>query len=234
MIYFTKSPLKTWQPNLIQLDLEDDLGHIYVSRNTYDQSVIINDWFGGDIELVKKKVGGNPNQDDIIDYMQNVIPSPINILVPFYNLIGQEVLLNIDDIKQLVGVLSFISMSLDFKMMLKVPFEVRANLTYTKSILIDYQNHFDDFNFKIYDYERHIISERESNEREYYSEKDEDVVEEILDLDKFFDEIGWNDVKVPEIPYIEPIKEVSKDKTIIEHEQKSEADVYESIINKYV
>lgn len=245
MIYFSDKPIKYWQPNLIMLDLEDDLGHVYVSRNTYDQAVIISDRFSHDVELVSQKLGVGRGQEDIASYMTAILPRPLNILSPFYNLIDSSVRIDEEDMKQAIGVLSYISMSIDFNMMLKVPFEVRSNLVFTKSILIDYQGHFEDFNFKVSDPERHIVPEEGEKqvteiprgERENFT-LEEEQEEEQFDLDSFLDDIGWNDVDIPDISAsVESAsnEESSKDneeRTILD-EKVSEASGYESIIGKY-
>lgn len=209
MIYYSEKPIKTWQPNLIMLDLEDDLGYIYVTRNTYDQAVLIADRFNHDAELVTKKLGGVRNQEDTSSYMVAVLPDPINILTPFYHLIDNSVKIDPENTRQAIGVLSYISMSVDFNMMLKVPPEVRANLVFTKSILLDYQRHFEDFNFKIISDESHIVHEEKKeiprSEKETFSLSEQKNEEEI-DLDKFFDDIGWNDIPIPTLT---PIPEES-------------------------
>lgn len=248
MIYYSSTPLKSWQPNLIMLDLEDDLGHIYVTRNTYDQAILLSDRFNHDSDLVMQKLGCPANQEDVASYMIAILPAPINILTPFYHLIDTGVELNLDNIKQVIGVLSYMSMNLDFNMMLKVPFEVRANLVFTKSILLDYQGHFEDFNFKIYSEERHIISEGlegdsklNRKEKQDFELVENEQKEEGIDLDDFFSSIGWDDIKVPSLSEVvatldetaassESPKEVNSDFS----KQVNEADVYESIANKFV
>ena len=63
VIYFSEQKIKVWQPNMIMLDMNDDLGHIYVSRNTYDQAVLISDRFEHDTQLVHDKLGCGDGQD---------------------------------------------------------------------------------------------------------------------------------------------------------------------------
>lgn len=199
MIYYNHEPLKVWQPNMIQLDLQEDLGHIYVTRNTYDQSVIIKDRFNSDMESVLNKLDLPDNQADVVEYLYNILPDPINILCPFYNLIDRKVEMDIDNIKQLVGVLSYISLHIDFNMLLKTPKEVRAGLTYTKSILLDYQSHFEDFNFKIISMERHIQESNTVESKEVKVNSNKTVSnEEIEELKNVKDDIDDEDLIINE------------------------------------
>lgn len=235
MIYYSKDVIQSWQPNLMMLDLEDDLGHIYLSRNTYDQAVLVADRFNYDPELVQQKLGCEVQQGDVVDYMKAILPTPINVLAPFYNLIDSDVELDIDNMKQVIGVLSYMSMSIDFNTMLKVPFEVRANLVFTKSILIEYQGHFENFNFKIVSNAGHIIHEREVVS-EIPRESKEDFLleekEEEIDYNNFLEDIGWDDIKIPSLhDYEGEEKEEVKEETVTEEE--SAEDAYSKIIRDF-
>lgn len=194
MIYYSKELIRTWQPNLMLLDLEDDLGHIYVSRNTYDQAVLIADRFNYDVDAVDSKLGGIKDQEDSVSYMSGILPSPINVLSPFYNTITKEVKLDVDNLEQIIGVLSYLSMSFDFNMMLKVPFEVRCNLTFTKSILLNYQSHYEDFNITLQkDSNQYYSSGLRKEQVDFKLEEEEEDTEEA-DMLAFLDEIGMNDI----------------------------------------
>jgi hypothetical protein len=245
MIYFSESPLKAWQPNLIMLDLEDDIGHIYVTRNTYDQAVLLSDRFNHEPDLVMDKLGCPKTQEDTVSYMIAVLPLPINILVPFYNLIDSSVKLDVENIKQVIGVLSYMSMNLDFNMILKVPFEVRANLVFTKSILLDYQGHFEDFNFRITSAPGHIVREGVETERLPRSEqKDFDLEEQkeapAFDVDSFMADLGWDDIEIPKLntgpePASTSVATESKTSTASSDSAPalSEAEVYDDIARKF-
>ena len=244
MIYYSENPLKTWQPNLIMLDLEDDLGHIYVTRNTYDQAVLIADRFNHDAELVANKLGCVRNQEDTSSYMVAVLPDPINILTPFYHLIDSNVKLDPENTRQAIGVLSYMSMSIDFNMMLKVPYEVRANLVFTKSILLDYQRHFEDFNFRILDDSDHIRHEEGDRREVPRSEKEtfslsEEPKQEEINLDTFFQDIGWNDIPIPSLTPL-PDESAKKDEPSAPiagtnfTPEKDAAAGYMDIINKFM
>lgn len=247
MIYFSETPLKMWQPNLIMLDLEDDMGHIYVTRNTYDQAVLISDRFNHDADLVSQKLGSTINQEDVTSFMVAILPNPINILTPFYHLIDKSVKLDTENLKQVIGVLSYLSTHLDLNMLLKVPAEVRANLVYTKSILTDYQGHFEDFNFRISSNAGHIQPEGSdagrSNVTVSRSEREdfelEPKVEETQAFDEasFFAELGW-DTPLPSIDTTPSESEPVASSTVIPMpspvtEPASEADAYETIANRF-
>lgn len=238
MIFYSKEGLDNWQPNLIMLDLEDDLGHLYITRNTYDQAILLSDRFNHSTELIMQKLGCTTTQEDVASYMVAILPSPINILTPFYHLIDSDVQLDVDNIKQVIGVLSYMSMSLDFNTMLKVPYEVRANLVFTKSILLDYQGHFEDFNFRISDNVRHIVHEEKIVVRNPRSEREEFILEEkveegVIDLENFFDDIGWNDIEIPKISEINESNDVKEVTTDVQKEVISESDIYSAIANRY-
>lgn len=247
MIYFSETPLKMWQPNLIMLDLEDDMGHIYVTRNTYDQAVLISDRFNHDADLVTQKLGCANNQEDVTSFMVATLPTPISILTPFYNLIDKNVKLDVENLKQVIGVLSYLSMNLDFNMMLKVPFEVRANLVFTKSILLDYQGHFEDFNFKISESNGHILSDRTSvssqgdnrsrADREDFELEPKREEEKGFDEAAFFADLGWDDMEIPKLNLDPTPVESTSTPTVISTPTPasvSEASLYEDIASKYV
>ncbi len=235
MIFYTETYIKSWQPNMIYLDLEYDLGHIYLSRNTYDQCILIADRFSYDLNNVESKLGLQKNQKEIVEYMSNVLPSPVNILVPFYNLIDKSVKLDIDNIKQLIGVLSYMSFSFDFNMCLKVPPEIRANLCFTKSILIEYQKHFEEFNFKIIDYSKNYttIDKDNRSKKEDFIFEENIKEEDSFDVDEVLNEIGWFDVDIPSLKFGETVEKVVENSNEEIKEVVSVEDAYEKLINKY-
>lgn len=248
MIYYSENPITTWQPNLIMLDLEDDLGHIFVTRNTYDEAVLLSDRFDHDTDLITKRIGGVSMQEDVVSYMIAVLPAPINILAPFYHLIDSSVKIDVENMRQTIGVLSYISMSINFNTILKVPFEIRANLVFTKSILLEYQSHFEDFSFRISPNQGHILPEEKLRQVSSRSEqKDfelEDKVDEStgIDVESFLADI-WGDMSPIPTLTMDPVTTTSNSSpnTVVPqnaagtefHKEISQEDSYQAIITKF-
>ena len=248
MIYFSENPIQIWQPNIIRLDLEEDKGFIYLSLNTYDQAVLIADRFSNDPELVCRKLGGDRNQEEVYRYMLKILPRPINILAPFYHLIDNSVTMDVNDMKQLIGVLSYMSMHLDFNIMIKVPREVRANLIYSKSILLDYLRHFEDFTFQISTIQNHIVNNGSVGYNNNYNSYDTSIASSEVEVKEtgygYTEEeaaaflAGWADDDEEEVK--EEIKEEIKEEVKEEKkevgssfvEQSNEVDAYNDIIKR--
>ena len=145
MIYFSEKPIPmSHRSNIVMLDLQDDLGHVYVSKPTYDQALLIYDKYNGDVTYLDSKLNIAKNQDYVVDYMRDVLPIPLDILTPFYNLIN-NVEINIDNLSETIGLLSYISSIIDFNAYIKVPYEVRAKIVFSKSVLNDYKQHLEEF-----------------------------------------------------------------------------------------
>lgn len=236
MIYYTESPIKTWQPNLIMLDLNDDFGHVYVTRNTYNQAVLISDRYSHDITAVQEKLGLVSAHSELIDFMSVIMPEPINILAPFYDCVDKDVSIDMEDIKQCVGVLSYLSMNLDFNMMLKVDKSVRSGIMFTKSILLDYQGHYEDFLYRIFDDSDYIYLEAKPVDRS----KQEDFIlqeeEEEQSYEDFLQECGFNDVEIPTLQPLSTSDTTSTTQaevnTVID-DSPSEAEAYEALVASF-
>lgn len=263
MIFFSETPIKMWQPNIIMLDLVDNLGHIYVSRGTYDQAVIVADRYNHQYDVIADKLGCPRVQEDLASYMFYLFPDPINCLAPFYNMIGKDVKIDQKNLRQAIGVLSFISMAIDFNATLTIPQKMRAGLTFTPSILYDYQRHYEDFSLSFNmsesgnnfvsqpvqtrtntstTTEQKVVSSNNSNtsslkEVETYNGKSIDTKSDDFDVDAFFDSIGFDDVKVPKLSTTtsEPKQEEKKDEKGSNYTKvKTDADSYKAIIDSFV
>lgn len=244
MILYSKEPLNSTQTYLIMLDLEDDLGYLYVTRNTYDQALLLSDRFNYDIDLVIKKLGCPEIQEDVVSYMKAILPSPLNSLAPFYHLVDKDVSMDTNDIKQLIGVLSYLSMNLDFNMMLKVPFEVRANLYFSKSILMAYQDLYDDYNLKLGidkkysevvegDDTETVVNPPREQKVDFKLEEDEE--EPLFDLEAFKRDSGWNDIEIPSLTVVsDDLNKTTTSKTTTPVKENTESNEYETIINRFI
>lgn len=145
MIYFSEKEKVLFRPNIIRLDLINDSGYIYVTRNTYDQALLLAEKCGYDLQSVMRSLALSNLQSGAVSKLFELLPRPINMLAPFLNLIDGTVTLDVNDTEQLIGVLSYISTIINFNEMLNAPKELRTGITYTKSILYNYQTQYNDF-----------------------------------------------------------------------------------------
>lgn len=251
MIYHSDEKIDVWQKNVMMLDLEDDMGYLYVTRNTYDQAVILNDRFGHSSSALRERLGGPDTQNDIVEFMSSILPEPISILAPFYHLIGSEVEFDVDNVHQIIGALSYMSMNIDFNGFLKVPHEVRASLSYTKSILFDFLPSYEDFTFKLSTTSGHIYMKEEnevddtnddsrSRRKNFHLEddvKNEDDYESVIeDINKL-----WEDLPIPD-PVMPTVEESTSTAHTVEEQsagdsfnkKESEAAAYEAIVGNFV
>lgn len=151
MILFKKNELKLAQQNIVMLEMENDAGFIYMSLNTYNQAVLLNDRFETETVLINRALGinqeSNPNAK-AMDYFFNVVPEPLHILTPFLGLVKESVKLE-EDMEQLCGVLHQMSMTIDFNEFTKVPSDIRACVEFSKSMVMGYKTSWEDILMKL-------------------------------------------------------------------------------------
>lgn len=146
MILFSKEELKLSQQNIVMLEIEDDAGFIYMSLNTYNQAILLNDRFETETVLINRTLGVNSEASHnakAMDYFFNVAPEPLHILTPFLGLVKESVTLD-EDMEQLCGVLHQMSMVIDFNEFTKVPADIRAQAEFSKSMVMGYKNSWED------------------------------------------------------------------------------------------
>ncbi len=146
MIIYRKEPYPIQMKNVILL--EDKSGNIiYVSKNTYDQALLMTGRLDGNPQRVYdmvKPAGFNPIQelikDKVVHEAMNTMPAPLNMLAPFLALAfgNPGIEWDVNNREMMYGVLHQYSMMIDFNATILVPAEVRANVVIPTSILMDY------------------------------------------------------------------------------------------------
>lgn len=147
MIIYRKEPYPIQMKNVILL--EDKSGNIiYVSKNTYDQALLMMGRLDGNPQRVYdmvKPAGFNPIQelikDKVVHEAMNTMPAPLNMIAPFLALAFNNpgIDWDVNNREMMYGVLHQYSMMIDFNATILVPAEVRANVVIPTSILMDYK-----------------------------------------------------------------------------------------------
>lgn len=128
--------------NMIVLQGEDG-AYYYLHRSLYDQCVILRDQYIGLIPSFYKLLGFEGEHPKVCDTFMESVPEPLDILAPFLGIITDcEKLDNIDD---MCGAISSMSMSVDFRKMFKVPATVRASIKFSLSVREEYRVQWDRF-----------------------------------------------------------------------------------------
>lgn len=127
--------------------LEVDGGFIYLSRNVYDQAVILNDRFEDDYTIIRNMLGISDLQNAAIEYFGEVAPEPLNILAPFLGLVTDVELEQ--DIEELCGVLHQMAATINFCSFIHVPKEVRADVSFTGNFIRKYKDSWDSIETKL-------------------------------------------------------------------------------------
>lgn len=150
MILYRKEPYHLQMRNIILLDDEESGGVLYVSKQTYDQALILSSRLDGDYKRVIQILNGKATQAYItvpglpaaIDKMAASMPEPINILAPFLMYCWNNKSINWTDSNLRVmcyGILHQYSQMIDFNAMTLVPTEVRANISFPSTLLLQYE-----------------------------------------------------------------------------------------------
>ena len=153
MIIYREKPYPIQMRNVMLLEPDDSSYVLYVSKETYDQALQINVRFDGNINRVYDMLSSNiqtelnKNQGlvNVIKRYSIVMPSPINMLVPFLTLCYKKDTITWDvdskDIsKQIIGILHTYSQFIDFSSVISVPPEVRLSIDLPVPILMNYEN----------------------------------------------------------------------------------------------
>lgn len=126
------------QNDYIRLYVDDDNENvIYVSRQVYDQAVILTDRFEGDCNILAERLQLGDAQSVAIEYFIEVAPEPLKILAPFLAFVEEKLELPCE-LEVLCGALHQMSTVINFENIVKVPKEVRANVDFTKRFILDY------------------------------------------------------------------------------------------------
>lgn len=144
--------MRLLQQNIIVLECEDSEsiepnGFIYVSQSTYNEALLLFDRFVGEIGLLKKLLNVT-NHIKAIEFFHKHAPDPINSLAPFLGLIREDIEIK-EDMEMLCGMLHQMSQTINFNSFTKVPLDIRADVVFSKSILLTYKKSWEDIEVKI-------------------------------------------------------------------------------------
>ena len=153
MILYKKEPVPMLMHNIMMLDDSSTGGVVYVSKATYDQALMLWSRFEGDVNALFKfiKVPKEtwkeiPGLFDSMKKLKDILPEPINMLVPFLKLLYDNKGLDFTDapIEFIYGVLHQMSQLLDFNSVTLVPMEVSAKISIPTVLLKGYEQSWED------------------------------------------------------------------------------------------
>lgn len=147
MILYTEEKMKLGNNDAIVLDIPDGSGYIYVTRSVYDQALLLNERFEGDINILRQHLRTAGAHIVEARFFADNAPKPLNILAPFLGLIDTDVVIE-SSVKEICGVLNQLAMTINFNNFTKVPYEVRADVKFSKSIVADYERVWEDMKVK--------------------------------------------------------------------------------------
>lgn len=154
MILYKKEPFPLQMKNIMLIDDPSTNGCIYLSKQTYDQAIILASRLDNNPERVLTMLigtkflnyGSVPGMSQAIKKAMAEMPTPINCLAPFllYCMDNQGVKWEDMDIVMMYGILHQFSQIVDFNAITLVPAEVRANITLPTAIVMQYEASWDD------------------------------------------------------------------------------------------
>lgn len=128
--------------NMIVLQGEDGM-YYYMHRSVYDQCVILRDQYIHLLPSFYKLFNLETEHPAVCDKFMDIVPEPLDILGPFLSLVkGCE---ELDDIEDMCGAISSMSMTVDFRKMFKVPAAVRQSIKFSLSVREEYRVQWDRF-----------------------------------------------------------------------------------------
>lgn len=142
MIIASKTRYVPTAVNMVILQGEDGM-YYYLHRSTYDQCVILRDQYIHLLPSFYKLLGLEEGHPAVCDEFMEKAPEPLDILGPFLSLItGCEELDNMED---MCGALSSMSMTVSFRNMFKVPAAVRQSIKFSLTVREEYRIQWDRF-----------------------------------------------------------------------------------------
>lgn len=154
MILYKKEPYNLQMKNIMLLDDVTSGGVVYVSKNTYDQALLLSSRFDGNVDRVLATLKNYktevyiaiPGLKGLIDTMIKTMPEPLNMLAPFLVFAAQNQGISWDDsnIEMGYGILHQYSQLVDFNAVTLVPAEVRSNIVIPTGILTRYEDSWND------------------------------------------------------------------------------------------
>lgn len=210
MILYKKEPYPLQMKNIMLIDDPSTNGCLYLSKQTYEQAIILSSRLDNNPERVLSMLigtkflnyGSVPGLSNAIKEAMSKMPSPINCLAPFllYCMDNQGLDWENMDITMMYGILHQFSQLVDFNAITLVPAEVRANITLPTAIITQYEASWDDLCSSLKD--RVVMTAKENKvERSEVTEPtskktatkvDESVVDADEDDDDEEDDIDWD------------------------------------------
>lgn len=141
MLIYSENRYISTETNMMIIRAKDNIGYYYVHRGLYDQAVILSDIYKDDYALLCEVIGGNHETRSDVDLFVESLPSPINILGCFLLLVEEP----LEDLIDMVGAIHVMSNSINFRKLITLPQEVRANVEFSLSIKEEYELPWDRF-----------------------------------------------------------------------------------------
>lgn len=128
--------------NMIVLQGSDGK-YYYLHRSLYDQCVVLRDLYSTNLPSYYKFLGVGTELSEQCKRYAEAVPEPLDILAPFLTFVsGVE---ELETIEEMCGALSSMSMSIDFRRILKVPTAVRQSVRFSLSVREEYRIQWDRF-----------------------------------------------------------------------------------------
>lgn len=198
MLLYTKEKMNLVVGDTIRLDLKENQGYMYVTLGTLTQAILLCDKYRGDPNVLNEVLDLPYDHSALISELKYILPTPLNMLIPFYNLIDDsEVFLSVDNLEESLGVLCILSRHFDFHKMATIDKSIRNTVTYSKSILVDFEMNFRDI-------------KRELGLTNYTPEPT--VIYAQQQFNKQEEMPKQNEVKAPVLKVVEPVEEIKKNK----------------------
>lgn len=154
MILYKKEPFPLQMKNIMLIDDPTTGGCVYLSKQTYDQAIILHNRLDGDPKRVLSLLmgpkfmnyGSVPGMTKALNFAMENMPEPINCLAPFllYCIDNKGIDWENLTIETVYGILHMFSQLVDFNAITLVPVEVRANMSLPTAIVLQYEAAWDD------------------------------------------------------------------------------------------
>lgn len=189
MLYCSKSRLVPTNINLMTLESKDEM-YYYVHRSLYDQAVILSDRYKDKEKELMDMIGTYKSDDvpECVSYFHLVVPEPLNILGYFLALVDQFDLLSAD-IEVLCGTIHQMSSAINFRKLISMPKEIRAQVQFSLNIQEEYQLSWDRFFQESLQYNPDMWLGAQQVQQIYVNNVADEEPDEGEDEDGIFD---WN------------------------------------------
>lgn len=159
MLFCSEKRLVPTNINLMTIESDDGM-YYYVHRSLYDQAVILNDKYKGKENELCTMIGRyTGNVPECVEYFHIIVPEPLNILGYFLALVDNFETMT-QDIEILCGVIHQMSMAINFRMMIGLPAEMRAQAKFSLSIETEFRLSWDRFFQEALPYEEDMYLNR--------------------------------------------------------------------------